>query len=173
MKPLIVFIVSYLMLIHPSLVFGFDGWKLDTREDGSVMAHVTQNKPETHSRVGLYILRNKGMPMLVIFFEPFNPTTERLEKAKEALSSNKHLKKWTRLIIDDKEVANYESPNWRKVGNKALTANLILSTQAVQHLRSGKKLKILVLVANVDKEYDPSLEFQLDGLSRLMSAVLK
>ena len=76
------------------------------------------------------------------------------------------------MIIDDKEIVNYESPTWRKIGNKALAANLILSKQAIQDLKTGKKLKISVLVAKVDKQYDPSLEFKLDGLSSLMSEVL-
>jgi hypothetical protein len=165
MKTFVVFFVSYLMLIHSSLVFGFDGWKLGTGKDGSVFAHAIQNKPETLSRVELYIMVNKGFPMLIIYFEPFSPTIERLEKAKGALGS-------ARLIVDDKEIVNYESPTWRKIGHKALAANLILSRQAIQHLRSGKKLKILVLVASVDKEFDPSFEFKLDGLSRLMPEVL-
>ena len=56
MKTFVVFIVFYLMLIHSILVFGFDGWKLVTRKDGSVVAHTIQNKPETLSQVELYIL---------------------------------------------------------------------------------------------------------------------
>ena len=165
MRTFIVFIVSCLMLIHSSLVFGFTGWKLGTAEDGSAFAYNIQNKPETHGQVRLFVLRSDGFPVLIISFKPFNPTTERLEKVKEALGP-------TRLIIDDKEIANYKKTTWRKAENNTLRARLILSKQAIQGLKSGKKLKVLVLVAGVDKEYDPSLEFQLEGLSRLMSEVL-
>ena len=165
MRTFIVFVVSCLMLIHSSLVFGFTGWKQGTAEDGSPFAYNIQNKPETHGQVRLFLQRSNGFPMLIISFKPFNPTIERLEKVKEALGP-------TRLIIDDKEVADYKKTTWRKVADKTLQAKLILSTQAIQGLKSGKKLRVLVLVANVDKEYDPSLEFQLEGLSHLMSKVL-
>lgn len=143
-------------------------WRLDTTDEGSVFAYVIQHKPGTHSQVALYIIKDKMVPRLEIYFEPLNPTSERLENAKKALKYNRYVI----LTIDDKNIAKYKSPVWHQVRYKALATSLMLSKQTVQHLRRGKKLKILVDVANVDKEYDPSLEFQLKGLSRLMSAVL-
>jgi hypothetical protein len=59
------------------------------------------------------------------------------------------------------------------VGDNAVATSLPLSKQAIQFLKDGTRLEVWVIVANVDSEYDPSLEFTLNGLSRLLSAVVK
>ena len=148
-------------------------WKLDTTESGSVFVHIIQTKPGIQSRVGLLVVKEAETPKLVIYFEPTNPTTKRLEEAKDALNSTGSLSNDVSLIVDQQEIATYKRPSWSKLGQKAIATSLILSPQTVQRLSTGKKMEISINVAHVDEEYNQSLEFPLEGLSRLLLAVLK
>lgn len=148
-------------------------WKLDTTEDGLVFAHVVQEKPGTHSQVGLYITTKEYAPTLFVSFHPQNPTTHKLEAAKEALNSTRMLSNDIHLIVDGKAVSSYKRPIWSAVGDNAVATSLPLSKQVIQFLKDGIRLEVWVIVANVDSEHDPSLEFTLNGLSRLLSAVIK
>jgi hypothetical protein len=147
-------------------------WRLNALDNGSVIAEISQTKPGPQSNVSLTILKNAGWPVLVITFIPGELTPLSLREAVEALNGEEIVAKVT-LRIDGQPIAAYKSVAWKVATNAAVTTVLPLSFQAVQALHIGKVLDLDVVVPHMFMQYDPSLQFPLDGLGKFLSAVLK
>ena len=143
-------------------------WTLNALDDGTVFTSIVQKKPGPQSQVGLAIVKHSGHPVLLMIFVPGEPGVHALQTALEALNP-----KAIRLAVDGKQVAEYPGGGWWTVRKDAVIARVPLSQQTINAIRTGIVLRLEVPVAHIDEQYDPSLEFPLDGLSRFLSAVLK
>jgi hypothetical protein len=90
--------------------------------------------------------------------------------SKEVLDALNNHDGW--ISIDGSDVASFKSIYWKQTG-KLFTTSLSLSPQAIQTLWTGKRISLLFMVPRCFDVYDPSLEFPLEGLARLLPAVFK
>jgi len=143
-------------------------WRLNALADGRATARISQIKPGSQSRVSLTIGKSGNRPVLIIAFVPGELNPRSLREASEALTGNS-----VTLSVDDQPIAAYEAVMWNSLIDQFVMTALPLSFQAVQALQVGKVLNIYVRVPHVFMQYDPSLQFPLDDLGGLLSAVLK
>lgn len=143
-------------------------WTLNALGDGTIFTSIVQQKPGPQSQVELTVVKHSGQPVLLIKFVPGEPGMHALQTALEALSTQP-----IRLLVNSKQVAGYPGGGWWTVRKDAVIARLPLSQQTINALRKGRILNLEVPVAHYVEQYDPSLEFPLDGLSRFLSAILK
>ncbi|MGA3117207.1 MAG: hypothetical protein ABSF90_22540 [Syntrophobacteraceae bacterium] len=141
-------------------------WKLETTANGDIFAQISQEKLVFHSRVGLLLTKQKSRAVLVVIFEP----GMKKVSSKEVLDALNNHDGW--ISIDGSDVASFKSIYWKQTG-KLFTTSLSLSPQAIQTLWTGKRISLLFMVPRCFDVYDPSLEFPLEGLARLLPAVFK
>lgn len=143
-------------------------WQLSALQNGGVIATIKQVKPGFQNQISLALVKGSDHVGLIITFIP----NERYSNLDEALLALNGSLGETSLYVDDREVATYKGPTWKR--GKGMVGTVVhLSPLAVQALRSGKMLDLRVNVARVSQVYDPSLEFPLDGLGHLLNAVLR
>lgn len=143
-------------------------WKLDALEDGTVVATIVQTKPGTHAQISLTILNSADHPFLVVLFVPREIHQKSTQEAASILNGER-----VSLTIDGREVAIFKSVAWKAGQNGAVMAALPLTAEVVSALKRGIKLDFDASVPRAFAQYDPSLPFPLEGLQRLLLAVLK
>lgn len=142
-------------------------WTLHALDDGTVFTSIAQQKPGPQSQVGLAVVKQSGRPVLLITFVPGEPGFHELQAALKALGETP-----IQLVVDGKQIAEYPG-EWWTPWKDTVIAWLPLSPQNINALRRGRVLSLEVPVAHAFQQYNPSLEFPLDGLARFLSAVLK
>ncbi len=150
-----------------NMILSASRWRLDALQDGTVVATIAQIKPGQQSRVALTIVKKADGAQLAIAYAPNKRDPKSLNDALRALQDNE-----LDLFIDGVHIAAYPRTKWM-VKDESLVTFVSLPAKAPLALSSGKSLKVSMSVANAFREYDPSLDFKLDGIGRFLSAVLK
>jgi hypothetical protein len=142
-------------------------WQLNALNDGTVIANIVQIKPGPQSRISLTLMKSAARPVLVTAFVPGEDYRRSLADALDALNGEP-----VSLRVDGQQIAAYQAVPWNPA-KEGVVAVLPLEPTAVQSLRYGKVLELKVSVARVFDQYDPSLDFPLQGVGRFLTAVLK
>ncbi len=146
----------------------FQEWRLDTTNDGIVFATVSQEVPENHCKLTLIVRNTNSGPTLMVISEPPKLSDNVMDEALEAVNN-----KAISLYVDEKEIVTFDEVRWRLINESSVATALPLSLATLNALKSGKRLSLLIHTPRYLRIYDPSAEFRLDGLNRLLTGVLK
>lgn len=147
----------------------YSEWRLDTTAAGEVFARVDQQQPGTGNLVSLFLIKSG----LVLLLEPSRPTPERVQAALSALTPTGGALGNIYLYVDEEEIVTFPQSRWTQLSETTMATHLPLAPPTLAKLQRGNILRVWVFVAHVNEQFDPSLEFPLHGLSRLIPAVMR
>ncbi len=145
-------------------------WRLIPLANGDVVAHINQIKPVYQSQISLAFIKHSDHLLLAVTFFP-NKRRSSMKRVALAFDGSYGMGGIT-LDVDNRNIGKYVAPSW-EVGKETVGALVPLSPLAVESIRLGHVLSLKVNIAHAYEDCDPSLEFPLDGVGRLLNAVLR